>query len=486
MDEILKALASLLPNLSKKQYAQIVKMLGIEDAVLITSVDDVKEDETMKSVTVAEIAKQLQGIGYTVNLPGMSAEATRKSVSPPYEPDPIVEGEQPEDDDAKKSRKALDFASVMRFGDHPEMKSLLDDVLEGDYRQIVHEQNIAFTKFLRGGVDVLDSKQRQLARRQIFPLKSIYDAIVNDGLDVRTIKATQVEAQGELGGIAVPPNRQSEIDTRLPGLTAVRGGGANVVTLVNSNAVEIPQWRGNSNRWIGLIRGEWGNETADPSAKNFKLDMVPVMANIYTFKVPFSQSLVEDAANLVTMLMNDIAVTMAIDEDDAFMLGDGVGKPHGILPGGVNGNSLTEVNSGAAAAMTANGLKALKRGVASQYRANAVFVANSDTYSDIEALRDDSGGVGTGQYLFPDLSDTDTLLGRKIYEHGGMPDVGAGLFAMLFGWMYGYTIVERLGMTIQRFQDSATGINKVEYHVRRRLGGKIERPWMFAVQKVAA
>jgi len=34
--------------------------------------------------------------------------------------------------------------------------------------------------------------------------------------------------------------------------------------------------------------------------------------------------------------------------------------------------------------------------------------------------------------------------------------------------------------------DSYTGSNVIEFHVRRRLGGKLEQPWKFAVQKVAA
>jgi hypothetical protein len=47
-------------------------------------------------------------------------------------------------------------------------------------------------------------------------------------------------------------------------------------------------------------------------------------------------------------------------------------------------------------------------------------------------------------------------------------------------------VVERLGLSIQRFQDSNTGPNKVEYHVRRRIGGRVEQSWKFAVQKVGA
>src|SRR3970282_554426 len=105
------------------------------------------------------------------------------------------------------------------------------------------------------------------------------------------------------------------------------------------------------------------------------------------YKVPMSQSLVEDAANLVQILQQDIQDTMAIDEDEAFLVGAGVGKPRGILPGQLNPDTLKEVNSGAAAALTTNGIKSLKRGVPSQYRdENCIWVATSDTFGATEIL----------------------------------------------------------------------------------------------------
>jgi HK97 family phage major capsid protein len=65
-----------------------------------------------------------------------------------------------------------------------------------------------------------------------------------------------------------------------------------------------------------------------------------------------------------------------------------------------------------------------------------------------------------------------------------MSDIAGAAFPVIFGDMRGYTIVERLGMTIERFHDSYTGVNKVEYHLRRRIGGRVTRPWLFAVMKI--
>lgn len=487
MDELLKILKALLPGYTDKIYKGIVSMLGLEDAVVVTSAEDA--DETQKSVTIAEIASKLRGLGYDVKLPGQ--EANTKSLSGkspvPYNVNPVTPADDDndsEDETEKVYRKSVDAFYVNRLGDRKAaIKSILDDVVGDDYRSTVYDQNIAFSKYIRRGEKGVDAKEMKLLSRQFFPEDAVMNAVLDEGYDVATIKATQIEAQGELGGIAVPPNRQSEITTRLPGLTAVRGSGANVITLVNSNSVEIPQWRGDSNRYIGLIRGQRGTETQSPTEQNFKLDMVPVVAYVYTFKVPLSQSLVEDAANLVTMLMNDIATTIAMDEDEEFLVGDGVNKAHGILPGGANVHGLREVVTGDADELTVAGIKALKRGVASQYRRNCVFIGNSDSYGIIESM---TAGAGNSNWAFPDLSEEDKLLGRATYESEVMPDVAANSYPLIFGWTMGYDIVERLGMSIQRYQDSYTGINKVEYHVRKRFGGRLERPWMFALQKVAA
>jgi len=370
---------------------------------------------------------------------------------------------------------------VMRFGEDSTAKqAVLTDLLGGNYRQRIWDQSMAFAKYLRGGESALDRDEHKLLKMQIFAFEDIQTMIKN-GYNVDTVKATMVEAQGTLGGFAVPSTMQSEIISRLPGLTAVRGGGATVVNLTTGNSTEFVELTGGNERYTSALRGAWGSETQSPAEKNLTLGLKTINADVYTYKVPMSQSLVEDAGNLVNILQEDAVTTMAMDEDDAFLIGDGVAKPMGILPGSLNALALTEINSGNASLLTADGIKSLKRGISAQYRRTASFIANTDTFLAIEKLKD-----GQGQYLFADMTDQDQLLNRRSYESEAMPDIAANAFVIIFGNMAGYYIVERSGMTIARFQDSNTGINKVEYHFRRRVGGRVTKPWMFCVQKVAA
>lgn len=371
-----------------------------------------------------------------------------------------------------------------RFGSENEAKAaILTDVIGPNYRDILMEQERAFAKFVRKGENKLTLAEEKALKTQIYPLEDILAYVYDKGMDVKEIKATQVEAQGDLGGFAVPPQRQAQMIKRMRGLTAVRQAGAQVIQLVNSNAADFLEYSGGTDQYVGALRGVWGGEGASATEKNFTLATESVPAHVYTYQVKLSQSLVDDAANLIDTLIQDIADTLAIDEDIAFLTGNGIKKPLGILPGGVNPSStdplhITEVVTGSAAALTIAGIKALKRGIASQYRAGAVWVANSDTYSEIEQFT-----WSTGPWAFPDLSESEMLLARKAYESEAMPDVGAGTYPLLFGNMRGYGIVERLGLSIERFHDSNTGPNQTWFGVSRRVGGRVLYPWMFAVQK---
>lgn len=487
---LLDVIKQLVPGLTDEQYTKLGAILELAGYVAPTPAAAPEGDAgaesdmaPMRGLDITKLMGDLKALGYTPVAPGSKQTApapTPAAPRPPYDFAPAAR--VPEQTQAEKS---LEAAYMTRYGDDDAAKkAILSDYIGANYRQVIMLQNQAYAKYLRGGERALDQAEYKALKTLYFPAEAVIGA-VKGGATVASVKATQVEAAGELGGFAVPPNSQSEIARRTAGLTAVRGSGARVIQLVNSNGVEIPVYRGDSTRYIGLIRGQWGTETQTPGAQNFKLDLEMIMANIYTYKVPMSVSLLEDAANVVALVDEDIATTKMIDEDYCFLVGDGVGKPRGILPGSTNADSLSEVVSLGASALTTAGINNLKRGLPTQYRnpATSVFVGNSDTFGAIESL---TVGGGNLTFAFPEVAAEDKMRGFRIFESEAMPDVASSAYPLIFCNMAGYTIVERLGMTIERFKDSNTGPNKVEFHVRARIGGRVEKPWMFAVQKVAA
>lgn len=398
-----------------------------------------------------------------------AADGVLAAVSEPVRPElPTGDAPQP------NATKAIEAAHVLRFGSIDEPTDLvMREIYGGDYRQIAFDQIKAFTRYMRAGV-----VDRALTR-QVWDVEHV-KSMLKDGLSVAEIKATMVEGQDTLGGYAVPPQIAAEILGRLPGLTVVRGGGARVIQTA-SNAIQWLKITGGNDQYRSAMRGQWDAEVAAPSEKDFRIGLETINVNTYTYKVAMSQSLIEDATNIVSIFSSLVTDTLAMDEDAAFLVGDGAGKPRGILPGLANAHGLTEVVSGDASTLTVEGVKRLRRGVATQYRARASWIGNSDTASVIETFKDSQG-----RFYFEYLETGEAFMRHPWRESESMPDIGAGTYPLIFGDLSGYFIVERLGLSVVRFQDSATGINKVEFHVRRRIGGNLLEPWKFAVQKVAA
>lgn len=350
---------------------------------------------------------------------------------------------------------------------------VMKEIYGGDYRQIIYDANAAFTRYLRTG------RASGPLGRQIWSIDQTRD-MLKSGMTVAEIKATMVEGQDVLGGYAVPPQYGSQIIQRLPGLTAVRGGGAMVVNTA-SNAIQWLKLTGGNSQYVTAMRGLWGAETQSPTADDFAWGLETINVHVYTYKVSFSVSLLEDATNLSTIFTQLVSDTMAIDEDTEFLVGDGAKGPRGILPSSANAHSLSEVNSGDASAITWAGLRGLRRGLQSQYRQRAHWIMESDTAGDIEVLVD-----GMSRPYFDYADDGERFMRYPLHESESMPSVAGSAYPIIFGDLSGYWIVERSGLAVQRYNDSNTGINVVEFHVRRRIGGDVVEPWKFAVQKVSA
>lgn len=368
-------------------------------------------------------------------------------------------------------------AYVIQYGDVDDGISKIMNEVYGtrdDYRQVTYDQMKSFARFMRTG-----AADRNVDKRQLWPAEAV-KSMIKQGMSVDEIKATQMESSDVLGGYAVPAMVTDRIITRQAGLSSVRQAGATIVNLT-TNSIEMLSVTGGNDRYTSGLRGAWGNETKSPDAKNFNFGMEQLVTHVYTYKVPFSVSLLQDATNVVDLFTNLVSETMALDEDDAFLIGSGVGRPMGILPLSANSLGLEEQVSLAAATLTIEGLKKLRRTVASQYRRNASMIGNSDTGGIIEALKDTNGN------FYVDVLEQGTrFLNSTWYESEAMPATGAGTYPLIYGDFSGYFIAERLGMAVQRYNDSNTGINVVEFHVRRRIGGRLLEPWKLGVQKVAA
>ncbi len=416
-------------------------------------------------------------------------ELETKSITPTPAPArlPFAADENPAADPAENP--AVKMFSLKRFGEiGAACKQVSKELYGADYELIAYEKHRDFRRYIKTGqYDPRLSKVLLLTPGQ-----------VADGAEDHTVgemKTTMVEAVDELGGYVVPEDRRQEMIERLPGMTAIRPK-ANVISTTRDRVTQLRPTGGNT-RYKGATRVKWVNEkpTAGTAQSNMTFEEVGIPVHTVMVEVFLSRNLLEDGgANLVTMLMDEITTANAIDEDEQFLVGNGVGKPRGILNGvAANGapfdSDIAVVNSLAAALLTADGLKKVPFQIAGQYRQEgASWIFNRLTLQDIALLKDSAN-----RYLFTDNDNQlasahgTKLLGYDYTEVECLPAIGANKYPVLFGNWKGYTIADRIGLSIERFLDSSTAReNTVLFISRRRLGGDVTQGWRIAAQKVAA
>ena len=159
-------------------------------------------------------------------------------------------------------------------------------------------------------------------------------------------------------------------------------------------------------------------------------------------------------------------------EEDAFLTGNGVSKPIGILH--TTGGAEVGVTTAGAAAITGDELIDLVYSLRAPYRKSAVFVLNDTTVKLLRKLKD-----GDGQYLWrPGITENapDTILGHRIVTSEFMPGVSAGNKSIAFGDFSYYWIADRQGRTFKRLNELYATTGQIGFLASQRLDGKLILP----------
>jgi len=193
------------------------------------------------------------------------------------------------------------------------------------------------------------------------------------------------------------------------------------------------------------------------------------------------RTLIEDAAfDIEGYIQRKVAEIYSYKEGKAFVVGDGVNKPEGLLSA-----NISSVISGDASKITADGLFSVVYNVPSPYAREAVWLLNRLTILEIRLLKDQEG-----RYLWqPALQagEPSTLLGYPVYESPDMPTVASNAYPVIFGnFRAGYKIVDRVGMTVQRLVEKYATEGKIGFLFWKRVDGGVTVPEAFRKLKIAA
>lgn len=181
-----------------------------------------------------------------------------------------------------------------------------------------------------------------------------------------------------------------------------------------------------------------------------------------------TQSLINDAEiNIENWLISRIADSFIKLENQVFINGDGVNKPHGLL----ENEHITRIDGGPS--ISAELLLHLINQLDESYLADAVFLMNRETLSTIQALKDANGRFIWHQSMNDPLSQT--IFGVPVIISSNMPNIGEDNLAIAFGdFKSGYCIVER--EHIQLMRDPFTEKPYVKFYAVKRLGGDVTNP----------
>jgi len=186
--------------------------------------------------------------------------------------------------------------------------------------------------------------------------------------------------------------------------------------------------------------------------------------------IKVSEELLNDSVfNLESYIAKEFARRIGAKEEEAFFVGDGSGKPTGIL--NATGGADLGITAASATAITVDEVMDLFYSLKSPYRKSAVFVMNDATVKAIRKLKD-----GNGQYLWqPSITagQPDTILNRPVKTSAYVPTIASAKKTIAFGDFGYYWVADRQGRSFQRLNELYAATGQVGFKATQRVDGKL-------------
>ena len=249
-------------------------------------------------------------------------------------------------------------------------------------------------------------------------------------------------------------------------------------------------------KWGRMNSGWVGEKEARKETDTKRFQQITIQAHEIYAEPAITQTLLDDAAYNVEMgLIEDIREEFDLQEANAFVNGNGVKKPRGILSyeEGEDFGQLQRVKTGHATQITADSLVKLQNSLKNNFQGDARFLVRREAATPIRLLKDtqnrylfstDKGRLAKGLRPF-------MLLDAPLeYAHDLVKPDEAGAFKtndqpVIYGnFMRGYCIVDRVGIRMIRDQYSAKPY--ILFYTTKRVGGGVTNFDALKILKVAA
>lgn len=351
------------------------------------------------------------------------------------------------------------------------------------------ETNTMLAAAKLGGASSADRADSPETREHARAFNQFFRRGVEAGLRELEVKAALRTDSDPDGGYVVPDQMEQTIDRVLGSVSAMRSI-ASVISISAGSYKKLVNQGGAAAGWVGERQAR--PETASPRLAELAFPAMEIYANPAA-----TQTLLDDArVDIAAWLAEEVSTAFAEAEAAAFITGDGVNRPRGILAYDTVANAsyawgkIGYTASGVAAALTDashNGVDALidlVYGLKQGYRQNARFLMNRSLQAAIRKLKSKTEEL----YLWQppvQAGQPATLLGYPISDDDNMPDIAVGAFPIAFGdFRRGYLIVDRFGIRVLR--DPFTNKPYVHFYTTKRVGGGVQNFDAIKLLKIAA
>src|SRR6266700_882890 len=239
----------------------------------------------------------------------------------------------------------------------------------------------------------------------------------------------------------------------------------------------------------------WSDEqTGYQASPDPNLGMIEIWARELNGYLKLSRQNLEDSVfDIEAFILKRLTRQFAQKEGTAFLLGDGVARPEGILTNAAQastGINIFNTPSGDTQLIKPASIIQLMHAGKSGYRPTGTWLMSNNTIGVCRLFADTTTRpIWT---MFGDVF-SETLFGRPIVE---MPDMvnpttppslayTTGDIPVIFGDIgQGYQIVDRVGLTFSTLKELFAIQNQVAYLARVRVGGKVVLPEAISVMKI--
>ena len=200
------------------------------------------------------------------------------------------------------------------------------------------------------------------------------------------------------------------------------------------------------------------------------------------------------AFSIETILANQVGKVMGEKEEDAFVQGDGSGKPKGILSyiSGTN-TTITKVTTATNNVIVAQDLLNVVYGLPRQYRANAKWVMTDAVFAKVRALLQATAITSSGGGAYAPFGwsmgdgrlqdgEPDRLLGYPVVcvaQGPAYPAAGTAAIVAAFGDFSYYNIGDRESVSIKVARETFLANNQTGYFAFARHDGQCVLPAAF-------